>query len=41
MLRAIPDLMFVLARDGTYLDYHAKDPKLLFVPAAPALSAAS
>jgi PAS domain S-box-containing protein len=32
MLRAIPDLMFVLSRDGTYVDYHAKDPKLLFVP---------
>jgi signal transduction histidine kinase/ABC-type uncharacterized transport system substrate-binding protein len=32
MLQAIPDLMFVLRRDGTYIDYHAKDPKLLFVP---------
>jgi signal transduction histidine kinase len=32
MLRAIPDLMFVLLRDGTYVDYHARDPKLLFVP---------
>ena len=32
MLRAIPDLMFVLTRDGTYVDYHARDPKLLFVP---------
>jgi signal transduction histidine kinase len=31
MLRAIPDLMFVLLRDGTYVDYHARDPKLLFV----------
>jgi PAS domain S-box-containing protein len=30
MLRAIPDLMFVLRRDGTYLDYHARDAKLLF-----------
>jgi len=30
MLRAIPDLMFVIARDGTYLDYHARDPTLLF-----------
>lgn len=32
MLRAIPDLMFVLLRDGTYVDCHARDPKLLFVP---------
>jgi two-component system, NarL family, sensor histidine kinase UhpB len=32
ILRAIPDLMFVLARDGTYVDYHARDPKLLFAP---------
>jgi signal transduction histidine kinase len=32
MLRAVPDLMFVVTRDGTYLDYHAKDPKQLFVP---------
>ncbi len=32
MLRAIPDLMFLLGRDGTFLDYHATDPKLLFVP---------
>jgi hypothetical protein len=24
LLRAIPDLMFVLGRDGTYLDYHAR-----------------
>jgi PAS domain S-box-containing protein len=32
MLRAIPDLMFVLQRDGTYVDYHARDPKFLFAP---------
>ena len=32
MLRAIPDLMFVLRRDGTYLDYHARDRRLLFAP---------
>ena len=32
VLRAIPDLMFVLRRDGTYLDYHVRDPALLFVP---------
>jgi signal transduction histidine kinase len=32
MLRAIPDLMFVLLRDGTYVDYHARDPRDLFAP---------
>jgi signal transduction histidine kinase len=32
MLRAIPDPMFVLGRDGTYVDYHARDPGLLFLP---------
>ena len=32
ILRAIPDLMFVLHRDGTYVDFHARDPTLLFVP---------
>jgi signal transduction histidine kinase len=32
ILRAIPDLMFVMLRDGTYVDYHARDPKVLFVP---------
>ncbi len=32
ILRAIPDLMFVLLRDGTYVDYHARDSKMLFVP---------
>ena len=32
ILRAVPDLMFVFDRDGTYLDYHARDPGLLFVP---------
>ena len=31
-LRAIPDLMFVLDRDGTYLDYHARDESQLFAP---------
>ena len=30
MLRAIPDLMFVLSRDGTYIDYHARDRRHLF-----------
>jgi signal transduction histidine kinase len=32
LLHAIPDLMFLLHRDGTYLDYHVRDPKSLFVP---------
>jgi PAS domain S-box-containing protein len=32
MLRAIPDLMFVLRRDGTFVDYHVRDERLLFVP---------
>ena len=32
ILNAIPDLMFVLDREGTYLDYHAPDDNLLFAP---------
>ena len=32
ILRAIPDLMFVIAPDGTYLDYSARDPNELYVP---------
>lgn len=32
ILRAIPDLMFVLLRDGTFVDYHARDPQRLFLP---------
>ena len=32
ILRAIPDLMFVMRRDGTYVDYHARDASLLLVP---------
>jgi PAS domain S-box-containing protein len=32
ILRGIPDLMFVLRRDGTYVDYHARDPSDLFLP---------
>jgi signal transduction histidine kinase len=32
ILKAIPDLMFVLLRDGTFVDYHGRDPKMLFVP---------
>ena len=31
ILRAIPDLMFILLRDGTYVDCHTRDPKALFV----------
>jgi PAS domain S-box-containing protein len=31
MLRAIPDLMFVLQRDGTYVDYHSRSETVLFV----------
>lgn len=32
ILRAIPDLMFVMLRDGTYVDFHARDPEMLFCP---------
>ena len=32
ILRALPDLMFILRRDGTYLDYHARDVASLFAP---------
>ena len=32
ILRAIPDLMFVFRRDGTYLEYHVRDTSLLFAP---------
>lgn len=32
ILRAIPDLMFVIAPDGTYLDYYARDPADLYAP---------
>ena len=32
ILRALPDLMFVMARDGTYLDFHARDLSQLLVP---------
>jgi len=32
MLRAIPDLMFVILTDGTFVDYHAKDPRVLSTP---------
>jgi PAS domain S-box-containing protein len=32
ILRALPDLMFVMDRAGRYEDYHARDQKMLFVP---------
>lgn len=32
ILNAIPDLMFLLDSEGTYLDYHARDKKLLLKP---------
>jgi len=32
ILRSIPDLMFVIRKDGTYLGYRANDPKMLYVP---------
>ena len=32
ILSAMPDLMFVMRRDGTYLDYHARTPGQLLVP---------
>jgi PAS domain S-box-containing protein len=32
ILRAIPDLMFIVDRGGTYLDYHTRDQTALFAP---------
>ena len=32
LLNAIPDLMFLLSRDGIFLDYHATDHDLLLAP---------
>jgi PAS domain S-box-containing protein len=32
LLQAVPDLMFLQTRDGVYLDYHAKDTKVLALP---------
>ena len=32
MLDSIPDLMFLIGTDGVYRDYHARDPRLLYVP---------
>jgi formate hydrogenlyase transcriptional activator len=34
LLNAIPDMMFLLTRDGTYLDYHSTARNLLMVPPA-------
>jgi signal transduction histidine kinase len=34
ILRALPDLMFILRRDGTFVDYHARDPGTLIAPAS-------
>ena len=31
ILRALPDLMFVQDRNGTFVDFHAGDPRLLYV----------
>ena len=31
ILRMVPDLMFVMSTEGVYLDYHARDPRDLFV----------
>jgi PAS domain S-box-containing protein len=31
-LRAVPDLMFIIRRDGTFLDYNARDESLLWAP---------
>ena len=32
LLRAIPDVMFVLARDGTFVDYHGRNAAVLPLP---------
>ncbi len=32
ILRALPDMMFLLNKDGTYLDFHTRDPLALHVP---------
>lgn len=32
ILRAIPDMMFILDRDGVYLDYYTRDDKVLLHP---------
>jgi PAS domain S-box-containing protein len=33
ILAAVPDLLFIQDADGTYRDYHARDPRALLVPA--------
>jgi signal transduction histidine kinase len=30
MLMAVPDLMFLMTRDGVYIDYYARDPRTLY-----------
>src|SRR5262249_49239428 len=32
ILAALPDLMFVMSRDGRYLDFHARDARSLLLP---------
>jgi len=32
MLMSVPDLLFLLTRDGVYLNYYARDPAKLFAP---------
>ena len=32
LVRSVPDLIFLISRDGVFLDYHANDPMLLFAP---------
>ena len=32
MLSAVPDLLFLMTRDGVYVDYYARDHRKLFVP---------
>lgn len=32
VLKALPDLIFLQTKEGVYLDYHARDPRRLFVP---------
>jgi signal transduction histidine kinase len=32
MMLAVPDLLFLMTRDGVYLDYYARDHRKLFVP---------
>ncbi|HOW51987.1 MAG TPA: response regulator [bacterium] len=34
LLRSVPDLIFLIGKDGTFLDYHANDPLMLFLPPA-------